>query len=510
MTAAAVPLTTFAIVLALYVAAVVLVGVAATRRAASSPEEYFLAGRGLGTAVLFMALFGTNATAFVLVGIPGLSYRLGIGVFGLNAPIVALGIPLTFWAIGAPARRLARELGAMTPAELYSKRLGSRAVGLLLFGVFTAYTLPYMVTAVQGAAVTLESVTEGRVPALVGGSGVLVVALLYTSLGGMRATAWTNVLQGTLFLGFMVAAFFLIARSVGGEDGLRGAMEKVRAHDEGLLVKGDGGLFAPRAWASWGLAISLTVIAFPHMLVRLVAADSERSLKDICRLYPVALVLLWVPAVLVGVWGAAEFPGLTGAEPDTIFARMVGAHLPGWLAALGFLAVLAAVMSTLDAQILTLGSMLTRDVLRPGVARTDVVRGRLFGAAIAAATFAVWRLSDRELIFEVAAVAFSGYVTLVPTLLLGVRWRRFSARGAVLSIVLGNAVYFAALAVACVLGAARAASLGGFLPVAWGLLAAIAGAVLGTLLPGNSAGTRDAASVPRIEGAPTPPLQREP
>lgn len=101
----------FVTVCLVYVALVLAVGAAATRRAARSPEEYFLAGRGLGTGVLFMALFGTNCTAFVLVGIPGRAYTDGIGVFGLNAPIVALGIPLSFWAIGAPARRMARRLG---------------------------------------------------------------------------------------------------------------------------------------------------------------------------------------------------------------------------------------------------------------------------------------------------------------------------------------------------------------------------------------------------------------
>ena len=113
------PLTTFFIALVAYVALVLGVGIMATRRAGSSSEVYFLAGRGLGTLVLFMALFGTNCTAFVLVGIPGQAYHDGLGVFSINAPIIALGIPLTFWAIGSPARRLARELGAMTPAELY-------------------------------------------------------------------------------------------------------------------------------------------------------------------------------------------------------------------------------------------------------------------------------------------------------------------------------------------------------------------------------------------------------
>ena len=70
------PATTFAVALAAYVLLVLAVGWFATRRASASSEEYFLAGRGLGTLVLFMALFGTNCTAFVLVGIPGQAWYL--------------------------------------------------------------------------------------------------------------------------------------------------------------------------------------------------------------------------------------------------------------------------------------------------------------------------------------------------------------------------------------------------------------------------------------------------
>ena len=75
------PTTSFAVALSVYVLLLLGVGLLATRRASSSSEEYFLAGRGLGTLVLFMALFGTNCTAFVLVGIPGQAYHDGIGVF---------------------------------------------------------------------------------------------------------------------------------------------------------------------------------------------------------------------------------------------------------------------------------------------------------------------------------------------------------------------------------------------------------------------------------------------
>ncbi len=462
-------LTPLLVVSAIYVIAVIAVGAAATRKSAASPEEYFLAGRGLGTLVLFMALFGTNATAFVLVGIPAKAYSDGIGTFGVNAPIIALGIPLTFWAIGSPARRMAARIGALTPAELYARRFGSPAVGYLLFLFFSLYTLPYMVTAVKGATITLRGVSAGAIPDWAGAAAVTAVALVYTTLGGMRATAWTNVVQGLLFLVFVIVAFFTIPADLGGfEEASRAVLD----HDPSLVRIEREGLFAPRAWTSWGLAITLTVIAFPHMLVRLMAGKSERALKGASRIYPVALILLWTPVVLIGFWGAAAFPGLEGTDVDSIFARMITGHMPPWLAAFGFLAVLAAVMSTLDAQILTLGSMLTRDVLdrlRPSDDRSRDVRvGRIFGFVVAAAVY-VLSLAWGDTVFGIARVAFSGYVTLVPTLFLGVRWRRFTASGAIASILVGNLVYG--------LGVAGVLPLAGFLPVFWAFFAGVGAGV---------------------------------
>jgi len=457
---------------ALYFAVVLVLGTLATRRSSRSPEEYFLAGRGLGTLVLFMALFGTNCTTFVLVGIPGQAFEHGIGVFGLNAAVLALGIPLSFWAIGSPARRMAQRLGALTPAELYARRFGSRAVGLVLFAAFTVYTIPYMVQAVIGAGLTLEAASGGRLSQGLAGALVLVVALVYTSLGGMRATAWTNVFQGALFLAFLVAAFFLVSRSLGG---LEAATAAVAGRRPELLAMQDDWLFEPRAFASWGIVISLTVIGFPHMFARLMAAKEDETLRRVCRLYPLALVALWVPAVLLGFWGAGAFPDLE--EPDKIFQRMSAAHMPEALSTFSLLAVLAVVMSTLDAQILTLSSMLVRDVLAPSrgesagagrgePARRDVAAGRWFAVAIAGLVYVLATIWSRESVFDISRKAFEGYTTVVPALFLGVRWRRFTAAGALASIAAGNAVL--------VLGWSwPGLPTLGFLPVFWAFVAAI-------------------------------------
>ncbi len=463
-------LTTIAIVCGVYFAVVLAIGAVAYRRTGSGSEEYFLGGRTARTLVLFMALFGTNVTPFVLMGIPGLAYHQGVGVFGLNAAIVALGIPLTFWLIGDPAWRAARRVGAITPAELFAERFASPAVGYVLFAAFVLYTLPYMVTSVLGVGLAVTELTGGAVSFAAAAGALLAITLAYTALGGMRATMWTNVFQGAVFLGLMVVAFVWIASDYGG---VAAAMDRVRTHAPQLLTKGERPIFAPGAWASWGLAISLTVIAFPHMLVRIFAAKDVTALKNSCRLYPPALVLLWLPAVLFGVWGAVELPGLSGRESDVVFVRLVAAHLPAVGQGVALAGILAAVMSTVDAQFLTLSSMLIRDVLRrtrraPSEAQ-QVRLGRWFVVGLAAVTYvvALWRPAS---IFSIASFSFSGYVTLIPTLLLGLHWRRMTAAGAIASVVVGN--------VALGLTAAASAPVLGVLPVAWGLGAGLAAAIV--------------------------------
>src|SRR5690606_30325777 len=147
-------------VCATYFAIVLAIGFAAYRHTGTTAEDYFLGGRTARTVVLFMALFGTNVTPFVLMGIPGLAYHHGVGVFGYNAAIIALGIPVSFYLIGYRAWVAARELKAITPAELYARRLGSDTLGLVLFGAYLVYTLPYVVTSVLGVGLAVSTFTE--------------------------------------------------------------------------------------------------------------------------------------------------------------------------------------------------------------------------------------------------------------------------------------------------------------------------------------------------------------
>jgi SSS family solute:Na+ symporter len=454
-----------------YFAIVLVIGALAYRQTDNTAEDYFLGNRSAKTVVLFMALFGTNVTPFVLMGIPGLAYHHGIAVFGLNAAIIVLGIPLSFWLIGYPAWIAAKRTGSVTPSELYAKRFGARWFGYLMFAVFFIYTVPYMVTAVAGIGIAVEVLSEGEVGFALATAGILSITLAYTSLGGMKATMWTNVFQGAVFLGFSLLAFGLIAKQLGG---LTTVMQQIHTQSPQLFERPSAGAFAPGAWASWAVAIALTVIAFPHMMVRIFAAKDVTALKNACRYYPGAMVLLWIPAVLFGIWATLEHPDLIGKQSDEVFPMLVLDHLGPLLEGLALASILAAVMSTLDAQMLTLSSMLTRDVLPTGLPdRTQVRFGRVFLVALAGVTW--WIVVQQPAsIFKVATLSFSGYVTLVPTLYLGLRWRRFTVWGATASLVLGNLVL--------VLSFAQVLPGLGLLPVAWGLAAAIVGALVGSWL----------------------------
>jgi solute:Na+ symporter, SSS family len=107
------------IVILVYLAVVLSIGIFASRRAKSSGEEYFVANRSLTQYVFLLALFGTNMTAFAILGSSGVSYHRGIGVFGLMASSSALVIPLALFFIGTRLWAIGKKFGHMTQVQFF-------------------------------------------------------------------------------------------------------------------------------------------------------------------------------------------------------------------------------------------------------------------------------------------------------------------------------------------------------------------------------------------------------
>src|SRR4029077_15523225 len=113
-----------ALIVFLFLAIVVYIGVFAFRRSsrAQEAEDYFLAGRSLGPFVFLMSLFGTNMTAFAILGASGHAFGNGIVTYGLMASSSGLVIPLTIFFIGTRVWALGKRFGFITPVLLFRDR----------------------------------------------------------------------------------------------------------------------------------------------------------------------------------------------------------------------------------------------------------------------------------------------------------------------------------------------------------------------------------------------------
>ena len=412
----------------IYLAIVVALGVAASRRAGMTTEEFFLAGRSLGPIALFVALFGTNVPAFGILGFPGMACRSGVGVFGFFGAVTAFFAPFCFILIGYPIWRIGKRNGYTTPAEMLSDRWQSSTVGRVVLVLLLFYTFLYLAVGLVGGGHALSRVADidylWSALLLTGG------AVLYTGLGGMRGTAWTNVFQASLFLIVLIVASIAIANALGGPTAI---YEQIAAEKPGLLIQEPKGLMSPGVWAAGFLVGPMSVIAFPHIFMRLLAARDMRAMRTSIRLYPWAMLLLFVPGTFIGMWGAAHL-GLTGQDADYVLPELADQLLSPWFSAVVLAGILAAVMSSLDAQLLTIAAMLLVDL----PARTrNAARGRIRLLVIAGAAFgfALWHQGT---IFSLAQYFFSGFTLMVPILVAALFWRRSTSAGVLAACVTGH------------------------------------------------------------------------
>ena len=175
------------VILALYLATVLGIGIFSHRAFRGTGEDYFVATRTIGPFVLLMSLFGTNMTAFSLLGASGEAYRVGVGVFALMASASAIVIPLVFLLVGTRVWALGKRHGFLTQAQLVRARWDSDPLGLTLFVILVLLVVPYLLIGVMGGGLTLSQISGGQVPSWVGG---LLIAGVGAMMVGAQAELW--------------------------------------------------------------------------------------------------------------------------------------------------------------------------------------------------------------------------------------------------------------------------------------------------------------------------------
>src|SRR6266542_2945816 len=437
-------------------------------------EDYFLANRSLGPFVFLFSLFGTNMTAFAILGSSGHAFTNGIVTYGLMASSSGLVIPLTIFLIGTRVWALGKKYGFMTPVQMFRDRWECGHIGTCIFVVQATLLVPYIIIGIMGGGTTLNAVSGGRVPYWFGGAIVALVVMGYVFFGGMRGTAWVNTFQTVLFLLFGAVALVVIGIGMGGFANAVKAMQASPALAP-LLTRER---ISPLYFFSYTF-IPLSAIAFPHILIFCLTARKMAQFKKTVIFYPLCILAIWLPCVFLGVVAnrVTDVPQIRAKQEarrvlatqgktmtpearddlreqsagDDVLLRLLERYAPLWLAGLLGAGIMAAVMAS-DSQILALSTMFTEDVFayyggksRFGEA-VQVQTGRIFVVVLTLLAYAV-ALRAPETIFELAIqYAFSGFAALSPLLVAALFWKGSTKWGA-LAVTLWTAAAVVAVAI---------------------------------------------------------------
>jgi sodium/proline symporter len=408
------------------------------RRGSRSVAGYYVADKRLPSWVIAFSTNATGESAWLLLGLTGMGYAVGFHAFWVVFGEV-LGVALGWTFVAKPFKEYTDRYGSITVPDYLTSRFRDTSNVFRWLGVVIIISMVAAYTAAQLTA------TGKAFNAFVGMSydgGVILGAifiLYYTTIGGFKAVAYSDLLQGGLmFLGLLAMPFVGFA-AAGGWDAV---MVRLAADDPSLLgLMGSAGLTLPGIVSAAGfMAVGLAFLGAPQLLVRWISA---RDLTQIARGGPIAVICIIVfdvGAVLTGIAGRALFPGL--ADQETILPAMASGLLPEVFLGIYLVIVLAASMSTVDSLLILASSSVARDVVQnvfnPRVSDRGIAMiGKVVTAAIGIAAVA-FALGEVRLIFWFVLFAWSGLAcAFTPVILCSLFWPRTTRAGAVAGMVSG-------------------------------------------------------------------------
>ena len=326
-------------------------------------QDFYLAGRGFGFFVLLLTLYATQYSGNSVFGNSGATYRLGFAWLVCVHYMVAI---IVFYLAYAPQiHLLASKRGYVTPADFLEDRFASKGISLLTSVVMIIALSNYLLAQLMAMGRALQGLA-GPLGDTAYNTGVLVLALImliYGTLGGMRAIAWTDAIQGcVLMIGFLVL-LGLLWNQFGP---LVDATEKIASSADAFKVERPSpGLM--REWFSYILVFGMGGALYPQAIQRAYAARSGSILnKSLAAMAFMPFVTALI-AVIAGIYALAYIPGLEGAETDQVLSRLLrviqeGSLLGYAVVVVIFSAVLAALMSTADSAMMSISSMFTKDI----------------------------------------------------------------------------------------------------------------------------------------------------
>ncbi|WP_027853759.1 sodium/proline symporter PutP [Marinobacterium litorale] len=426
-----------------YLILMLAIGYYAYMRTASS-SDYFLGGRSLGPWPAALSAGASDMSGWLLLGLPGYAYAAG-----LESLWLAGGLLLGTWGNWLITAKRLRTYSivakdSLTLPEFFANRFQDRSALLQVISAFfiLLFFLFYTSSGLVAGGKLFETVFGLDYTTAVVIGTVCVVS--YTLFGGFLAVSWTDLVQGLL----MAAALLIVPIIVMQVDGGWGAMfSSLRDINPELLTIArdtDGetlGLISIISLAAWGLGY----FGQPHILARFKASRSNEEIPTARRIAVIWSGLAMAGAVFVGLAGLVYVNGhMDGniADGEKIFMVLVNAVFHPVIAGILLAAILAAIMSTADSQLLVSSSALAEDfykkLFRPDASAKEIVMvGRL--AVLGLSLVALFLAFDPDSsVLGLVSYAWAGFgAAFGPALLLSLYWSRMNRNGALAGIVVG-------------------------------------------------------------------------
>ncbi len=440
----------FAASFALYTLAIVGVGLYSARFARRSDEDYFLAGRSLGGWVAALSASASSESGWVTLGLVGLAFTSGMQAYWIM-PGCLLGFLFNWFVIAPRLRDTSFELTALTIPDLFAFRFHERIPLLRVLSVVVILVAMLLYVAAQlAAAGKAFSASFGQIDYRVGVLIGAAVVLVYTVLGGFRAVCWTDFLQALLMVGTLVLfpAYLLVV-----DGGYGFIFDNLRTVDPHLLrftPDKSGPALLGFLLGSGALGINFGYPGQPHVLVRFMALRNRREalvggvvsfVWGLCVYWGAVTVGLMARAMTANgaAWGQTLLRG-ENAELGLVLSAM---HLlPGALAGLVLAAVLAAICSTADSQLVVAASSAANDIY----ARLFSKRGRGSHMLVNRLTVLALGVGAVLLVIDKEVKVYSYVLTygwailgaaFGPQLILMLLWRRASYAGCFAGMLTG-------------------------------------------------------------------------
>ncbi|CDQ41724.1 MULTISPECIES: sodium/proline symporter PutP [Virgibacillus] len=418
-------------------------------------SDYVLGGRDLGPGVAALSAGASDMSGWLLLGLPGAIYASGMSEAWMGIGL-AVGAYLN-WQFVAKRLRVYTEVSnnSITIPDYFENRFKDNshilrvisAIVILLF--FTFYTSSGMVA---GAKLFEASFGLQYETALWIGA---VVVVSYTLLGGFLAVAWTDFIQGILmFLALIVVPIVALDQMGGWNQAVQAVGEINPSHLN--MVEGVG-IMAIISSLAWGLGY----FGQPHIIVRFMALRSAKDVPKAKFIGTAWMILGLYGAIFTGFVGLAfistqEVPILSEfgiqvvnenglqmlADPEKIFIAFSQILFHPVVAGILLAAILSAIMSTVDSQLLVSSSAVAEDfykaIFRKKATGKELVWVGRIATVIIAIVALIIAMNPDSSVLDLVSYAWAGFgAAFGPIIILSLFWKRITRNGALAGIIVG-------------------------------------------------------------------------